>query len=231
MNIRTLINAIYRRYRQFFNQRLMNAHRKRVNPILGNGERYDPYLATLIGANAPCHIERYEFAKKYMSMQDSVLDIACGTGHGTARVSEVCKCAVGVDISPIAIKYAQKEYCKQNTKFIVSDFFSNNITADIVLSFETIEHLKVDTIQKVLDKLVLFSKKRIIGSVPYKEMRGSNPHHFLFNLNETHFQKLGSLGKVDFFYQTADGKIFHEKPEGFFIQNLIFMFQKKEGTT
>lgn len=94
------------------------------------------------------HVGRYRFAKKW-AKEKVVLDIACGSGYGSKILSEVAKDVVGVDIDFQEIKKAKREYPKLSfpeISFICSDaneFLSSNKSKfDLIVCFETIEHLK-----------------------------------------------------------------------------------------
>ena len=112
------------------------------------GERYVP------GINRPDmeaeHYARYNFASKY-TKDKVVLDAACGTGYGKDIMK--AKEYIGVDISP-------------DVDCIIQDL-ENGITLDIkpdvVVSFETIEHLKDPS--KFLEWVSCNSKK-FIFSIP-----------------------------------------------------------------
>ncbi len=88
------------------------------------------------------HIARYNFALRAAEGK-TVLDAACGTGYGTKLLSEVAKSVCGVDISNEAIVYASKLY--PEIPFGCMDL-SKNFPAgrpfDLIVSFETIEHLE-----------------------------------------------------------------------------------------
>lgn len=212
---------------EFFNKPRFFIGNHQYKKILNSGERYDPQIYSLINWHDSCHLARYEFARTYISKEDTVLDIACGTGYGTAMIASGCQESIGVDISPTSIQYAKAKNSRKNTNFIISDFFNTKITADVVLSFETIEHLQVNQIEDILKKLVDFSRRTLIGSVPYEEKTGDNPYHFLFNLNESSLEYLTQVGRIKFYYQTPDGNIYPNKPSNTFIQNLIFVFEKR----
>jgi ubiquinone/menaquinone biosynthesis C-methylase UbiE len=87
------------------------------------------------------HKQRYEWATKYCAGQ-TVLDVACGIGYGTEILRESGATAViGVDIEVAAIAngngrqamFANADACK--LPFADQSF-------DVVVSFETIEHVK-----------------------------------------------------------------------------------------
>jgi SAM-dependent methyltransferase len=193
--------------------------------ILSEGERFDPQLSANLWPDNN-HVPRYKFANEYVGTEDTVLDIACGTGYGTEMLSMNCKFVTGVDISQVAIDYAKSKRRGKNIQFLLNDFFSTEVIADVTVSFETIEHIITPDFNGILSKLISLSRRRIIGSVPYLEKPGNNPHHHSFNLTETSFELLNQLGSTIFFYQTGDGVIHSKKPEGVYIQNMIFVFTK-----
>jgi len=91
------------------------------------------------------HIARYEFSSQFVSGM-TVGDITCGTGYGSYLLEKAGgKSIVGVDISEEAIQYACKKYSSRKTTFITSDAENtkfDNLTFDLIVSFETIEHVQ-----------------------------------------------------------------------------------------
>jgi len=178
--------------------------------ILNNGERYDPNVLAKFNINDFHQEARYYLAETFISDSDSVLDIACGTGYGTLLLSNHGRSITGVDISRKAIDYANNHY-RTNPKinFVQSDIFEFNESADIVISFETIEHVN-GPIESVVKKLLSLTGKKLICSVPYKEPVGNNKYHFHFNISELDFDFLNKECGVTFLYQSGDGKIWKE---------------------
>jgi ubiquinone/menaquinone biosynthesis C-methylase UbiE len=88
------------------------------------------------------HMQRYLFASRYAKGK-SCLDIGCGTGYGSQLLLDAGAIeVVGVDISNESISYAREQY-NRSIKFIVSDAESyKEGQYDLVVSFETIEHLE-----------------------------------------------------------------------------------------
>jgi len=179
------------------------------NP-LNNGERYDPNILKKFGINDPHQINRYEFAKNFIKDGDTLLDIACGTGYGIKMLSEKTSSATGVDISPQAINYARNHYQREKINFLIADIFKYEQPADVVLSFETIEHIGADIEQTIL-KLISLSKRILICSVPYNEKKDNNRHHIHFEIQENNFDFLKEKYKYNFLYQTEDGLIYKER--------------------
>lgn len=94
------------------------------------------------------HWERYVFAKNYVKDKD-IVSLACGTGYGEFYLATEgrAKTVLGVDNSSEAIKYAQNHYQAENLIFKQADAFKNGIldqSADVIISFETIEHINDD---------------------------------------------------------------------------------------
>ena len=64
------------------------------------------------------HLGRYQFSAKQLRGK-YILDIACGCGYGTALMAESHpdKQFVGVDVDPIAVKYAREHYQADNLRY------------------------------------------------------------------------------------------------------------------
>jgi len=88
------------------------------------------------------HIQRYNFAREYVSGQ--VLDIACGVGYGSYVLSWRAKHVTGVDVSGEAIAEAAAQHQRPNILFHHGDLASlpaNPAEFDAAVCLETIEHL------------------------------------------------------------------------------------------
>jgi len=129
---------------------------------------------------------RYAFPARLVK-GERVLDVACGSGYGSSYlVGKGAKLVIGLDILASAIGYARSNYSSDRLSFIRAD--ARNLpfrrdTFDVVVSFETIEHLTdpqefLSECQRVLNSDGLFicstPNKRI--SSPYTE-KPLNPFH------------------------------------------------------
>ena len=127
-----------------------------------------------------------EHLSRYMSVVEIVkdkvvLDIASGTGYGAAMLAEGARKVIGVDISEEAVDYSRKHYNAKNIEYICGDAEQipvDDNSVDVVVSFETIEHLAEPTkfMQEV--KRVLKTDGCFIVSTPNdKEFTEGNEFH------------------------------------------------------
>ncbi|MGO9639168.1 MAG: class I SAM-dependent methyltransferase, partial [Terracidiphilus sp.] len=91
------------------------------------------------------HLARYRFAAQLVTGKQ-VADIACGTGYGTQMLALSGALSVhGVDISEEAVAFCQEHNSAPNVTYSVANAQKLSTISDkafdIVVSFETIEHL------------------------------------------------------------------------------------------
>jgi len=145
------------------------------------GERYVPEIEGTIELE---HLHRYLLAEKFVH-DKTVLDIASGEGYGSNILSAAAKFVIGVDISEEAVNHARLKYRKPNLEFRVGS--ADNIpvdsnSVDVVVSFETIEHLDKHEEMMTEIKRVLKPGGILIISSPdkyqYSIVPGyTNPYH------------------------------------------------------
>jgi SAM-dependent methyltransferase len=130
------------------------------------------------------HWARYLFADVYAGGK-TVLDVACGSGYGSALLARTAARVTGADISPEAIEYARRHYASRNTRFVLADCGALPFGVgcfDLVVAFEIIEHIGdaasfLNELQRVLapDGLLLLSTP---NRLYYTDDRGEvNPFH------------------------------------------------------
>jgi SAM-dependent methyltransferase len=105
------------------------------------GERFTPECVREIWYE---HWHRYAFALA-LAKGRRVLDAACGEGYGSHLLATVANSVHGVDISAQAIEHARTRYgSADNIAFCVGDAAALDLpdrSFDLVVSFETLEHL------------------------------------------------------------------------------------------
>ena len=158
------------------------------------------------------HRLRYKLATLLVENK-RVLDVACGSGYGTNMLSKTAKSVIGVDLSQAAVDYCSNKYQSDNLEFKQMsadelDFPEHSF--DVVVSFETIEHLTEEAQKKFLYhiKRVLTKDGLLIMSSPNRDVwskminKEDNKHH-LHELNEEEFKQLLNdyFENVDFYYQ------------------------------
>jgi O-antigen biosynthesis protein len=152
------------------------------------------------------HMARYLFASQFVKGK-SVLDIASGSGYGSEFLKKNGKAkeVIGVDIDQETVAYSKKNYGKE-VKFIQGD--CRNIplkdkSVDIVVSFETIEHIKEH--EKFIDEIKRILKKNgtLIISTPNNEVypKGNEFHIKELSLNEFKTALKDSFKNIEIFEQ------------------------------
>jgi SAM-dependent methyltransferase len=105
------------------------------------GERFTPECVREIWYE---HWHRYVFARR-LAAGKRVLDAACGEGYGSALLAGVAASVTGVDIDGTAVAHARARYAdKANLRFEQGDAAAlphADGAFDLVVSFETLEHL------------------------------------------------------------------------------------------
>jgi ubiquinone/menaquinone biosynthesis C-methylase UbiE len=92
------------------------------------------------------HVHRYQEVLPHLKKNDVILDIACGTGFGSAILSEHTQGLVtGGDIALAAVNECNQHWKRDNLSFVVLDgtalpYADHHF--DVIVSFETIEHTK-----------------------------------------------------------------------------------------
>ena len=162
------------------------------------GERFIP---TEEGKIQLEHYHRYAVVRDLVAGKH-VLDVACGEGYGSSMLADLAVAVTGVDISSEAVQHAAATYVKPNLTYIEGSATAlpfADASFDMVVSFETIEHLAgqvemVAELRRVLrpeGMLVISSPNRPV----YSEESGE---HHEFHVKELDFAEFDALLKVQF---------------------------------
>ena len=144
-------------------------------------ERMDATLDFFDEKRRKFHLDRYRFAAQRVKGK-RVLDCACGTGYGTRMLSELGGSAsvTGIDIDKDAIMYALKKHHVQSTSYLCASgdvLPLSDASMDIVVSFETIEHVPDDISLVEEFYRVLRARGILIVSTPNQWPLATAPHH------------------------------------------------------
>ncbi|MEP6656398.1 MAG: methyltransferase domain-containing protein [Betaproteobacteria bacterium] len=160
------------------------------------GERFLPGAP---GAIAYEHWHRYAFALRFARGRN-VLDAACGEGYGTAFLAQAAQSAVGIDIDADAVRHAREVYgAMPNLRFesaSVTALPLPDASVDVVVSFETIEHLPAADQPRMLSEFarVLTARGVLVLSSPNR-LRYSDARDYRnpFHLHELYREDLSHL--------------------------------------
>lgn len=163
------------------------------------GERFVPECVREIWHE---HWHRYTFAAPYVAGA-RVLDVASGEGYGAALLADHAQTVVGIDLSEQAVRHARHRYRdKANLHYLVGSCDSLPLAdgcMDVVVSFETIEH--IGTQREMLAELrrVLAADGLLIISSPNKKTYSDDTgYHNEFHVRELYLDEFVALLKERF---------------------------------
>jgi SAM-dependent methyltransferase len=149
------------------------------------------------------HLARYDFAEQFARGR-RVLDAACGEGYGTAIMAAGgARTAVGVDIDETTVEHARGKYGLEFERADVAELPFEDGSFDLVVSFETLEHVPDAGVAIGEFRRVLAADGLLIASTP-------NSDRYLvaneFHTREYTEQEFGEMlaphfAQVAFFYQ------------------------------
>lgn len=142
------------------------------------------------------HLHRYLLACE-LAAGKTVLDIACGDGYGAAMLARHAAQVTGVDIDTPTVERARGKYVADNLRFLqgsATDIPLDDDSVDLVISFETIEHLMEQDRMLYEIRRVLRPEGFLIISSPDKYEYSDVPgYHNEFHLKELYRQEFEAL--------------------------------------
>ena len=158
------------------------------------GERFVP---TEQGVIRQEHLHRYAWCQRLAAGKD-VLDIASGEGYGSAMLAEGARSVVGVDISYEAAAHAASKYKGvDNLRYVQGSAAAIPLaddSVDIVVSFETIEHLLEQEEMMAEIRRVLRPDGIMVMSSPNKEIYSDQAgYHNDFHVKELYLDEFSEL--------------------------------------
>ncbi len=170
------------------------AHVSTASPALTfTGERFTPEVRGAIWYE---HWHRYAFVAELVRGK-RVLDAACGEGYGSFLLSHTAARVAGVDISADAVAHARQRYSRDNLDFTQGSVTSlplPDASVDVVVSFETIEHLPAQREMLAEFRRVLRASGVLVISSPnrpvYNEAGEVENHFHVAELDRTELKAL-----------------------------------------
>lgn len=164
--------------------------RRALTPLSFTGERM---TGEAIGQIEFEHVHRYCFARDH-AVGKRVLDCASGEGYGSFILASSASSVKGLEIDSVALGHAQAAFARDNLEYIQGDAQSlpfDDGVFDVVVSFETIEHVPRPDLVLREFKRVLAPGGLLIISTPDQPVyspSGSepNPYH-LFEWTRSEF--------------------------------------------
>ena len=145
------------------------------------GERFAPEVRGAIWYE---HWHRYCVAQP-LARGLRVLDAACGEGYGSFLLAQAARDVVGVDVSGEAVAHARSRYAAPNLRYVqgsVTALPLADASVDLVVSFETIEHLTAQAEMLAEFRRVLAPGGALLISSPNRpvysgELPAENEYH------------------------------------------------------
>jgi ubiquinone/menaquinone biosynthesis C-methylase UbiE len=158
------------------------------------GERYLPGVAGEIWME---HWHRYHFASTLVAGK-RVLDVASGEGYGSALLAKTALHVTGADISNEAIGHATAAYVDVKNLAFVAAPCTNlplaDASVDVVVSFETIEHITGHDAFLAEIARVLVPEGLLVMSSPNKlEYSDKRDYANEFHVKELYREELAAL--------------------------------------
>ncbi len=146
------------------------------------------------------HWHRYHWLAPLIKDQ-VVADLACGEGYGSALLAQHAKEIFAIDIDQTTIDAASRNYPVSHLKFLQADVLETPLeqnSLDVVVSFETLEHLVEQ--QQLLDEFnrILKPQGVLVLSTPDKNVYSGEHHHNEFHEKELSADEFTALVEKNF---------------------------------
>ncbi len=146
------------------------------------------------------HWHRYHFARNFVRGA-AVCDAACGTGYGSALLAADAAEVIGIDCDRGCIETARQRYARENLSFVQGDVLDLPFADDrfdVLVSFETIEHLAEHQRLMAQFARVLKQDGVLIVSTPDKDQYNPDAPHNHHHVKELHRQEFLDLAGAHF---------------------------------
>jgi len=158
------------------------------------GERFVP---TEHGVIRQEHLHRYAWCLPLVEGKD-VLDVASGEGYGSAMLASKARSVRGVDISHDAVTHAAERYAALgNLRYLQGSAAAIPLaddSVDVVVSFETIEHLLEQDEMMAEIRRVLRPDGILVMSSPNKEVYSDQAgYHNDYHVKELYLNEFQAL--------------------------------------
>ncbi len=157
-----------------------------TTPLTFTGERFLPEVRGAIWYE---HWHRYAVTAP-LAAGKRVLDAASGEGYGSFMLARDAASVVGVDVSAAAVTHAQQRYARPNLRFVAASVVAlplPDASVDLIVSFETIEHLEAQAPMLAEFRRVLAVDGVLVISSPnrpvYNEGGGIDNHYHVRELD------------------------------------------------
>lgn len=143
------------------------------------------------------HLDRYAFALEHMPEHAVVVDAACGTGYGSEMLAQKAGKVFGLEISDHALEWARSHHQKPNIEYKTADLNKTlpipSESCDLVVSFETLEHIEDQKNMLSEFKRILKSGGALIISSPDREIITEKAH----TDNKFHIHELSKKESIE----------------------------------
>lgn len=149
------------------------------------------------------HLHRYAIAAK-LGYNKKVLDIACGEGYGSNLLAMNAASVTGVDIDEKTIAAAEKKYKSSNLLFRsgnASNIPCKDQSFDLVVSFETIEHIdRHEEMMQEIKRVLKPGGLLVISTPDKKNYFDSNEYQNPYHIKELYKEEFEELVAKHFVY-------------------------------